>query len=279
MNLTHEQLLDLLPEFLALYARRPFPSNDGGMAFNHSFALFATIHTLEPELIIESGIWRGHSTWLIEQAAPDTPIVCFDPVQSRIEHHAANATYHSHDFADHDWSKTETADALCLFDDHQNAMARLIDMRWWGFRHALFDDNFPCGRGDAYSLRKARSGCGHPGLTIWPYSKGGLKHRIRRVIDERALRKFMPRQFMLRDPNDVDKAALKRNLDVYYEFPPVLRRETTRWGDSWTGPNESEPALLEMESLPPAFEALRELADVDDYDHFSYVFMCYAHLR
>ena len=64
-----------LPEFIEVYRRRPIRDNAGGMGLNHSFATWFILRQMQPRLVVESGVWRGHSTWLIEQAAPDAEIV------------------------------------------------------------------------------------------------------------------------------------------------------------------------------------------------------------
>ncbi|MHB8840028.1 MAG: hypothetical protein ACYC7F_13885, partial [Gemmatimonadaceae bacterium] len=166
--LTRQQLLDLLPEFVARYPARPIGNNEGGMHFNHAFAAFAVARHLMPRTIVESGVWKGQSTWLFEQACPQARLVCLDPNPGVREYSSPRAEYRTDDFALLDWSGVERESALCFFDDHQNCFQRLIEMKWWGFRRAIFEDNFPCGEGDCYSLRHALAGFGHPHLQMSP---------------------------------------------------------------------------------------------------------------
>lgn len=72
--ITRQALLELLPAFAELYAARPIAVNDGGMHFNHAFAAFALARHLAPPVIIESGVWKGQSTWLFEQACPQNAL-------------------------------------------------------------------------------------------------------------------------------------------------------------------------------------------------------------
>jgi len=67
-----------LDKFCEIYASRPIQDNTGGMGFNHSFALWKMLRVLNPDLVIESGIWKGHSTWLIETTLPNAKIISFD---------------------------------------------------------------------------------------------------------------------------------------------------------------------------------------------------------
>lgn len=66
---TREEIIDSLDEFSAIYADRPIQDNKGGMKAPHMFAVWFMTRKLSPDLIVESGIWRGQSTWLLEQAS------------------------------------------------------------------------------------------------------------------------------------------------------------------------------------------------------------------
>ena len=68
------ELHSYLDEFLKIYKNRPFPDNAGGMGLNHSFALYSLIKKLKIKKVYESGIYKGHSTWLIEQINKDIQI-------------------------------------------------------------------------------------------------------------------------------------------------------------------------------------------------------------
>ena len=54
----------------------------------------------------------------------------------------------------------QLADHWCFFDDHQNAYKRLQQCKWFGFRHVVFEDNYPSGQGDSYSLKQAFANAG-----------------------------------------------------------------------------------------------------------------------
>src|SRR5262245_60929337 len=92
-----------IEEFLAIYELRPIHPNVGGMRFNHSFATWFILKTLKPHFVIESGVWRGHSTWLIEQACPHARLFCLDLDFSKLMYRSAKATYLNKDFAECGW--------------------------------------------------------------------------------------------------------------------------------------------------------------------------------
>ncbi len=266
-------------DFLEIYPRRPIAENSGGMGLNHCFGLFAILRHLRPSVVIESGVWRGQSTWVIEQAVPDARIVCIDPRPDLREYTSRAARYETLDFSGIDWSETDTEDAVCFFDDHQNAYARLMELRWWGFRRAVFEDNFPVGQGDNYSLRHIMSSVGHPRIQMSPaFSPRGRRLREQRREEEVLMRHYW-RQQMIRVPNSVDRAALDRNLAVYLETPPILLDDTNSWGGLWEGDyRPSSPALFDR---PEDSEALaRVISSLPDLGlELQYTYMAYVELR
>ena len=153
---------EAIAEFAEMYARRPMPDNLGGMAFNHCFAVWFVLRTVKPPLVIESGVFQGQGTWLIEQACPDSQIVCLDVTFDYLKWRSAKASYIAQDFCQVDWSSYDLSAAIAIFDDHQNAYRRLKEMSWFGLRQAIFEDNFPVGEGDCYSPRHILAGVGHP---------------------------------------------------------------------------------------------------------------------
>ena len=73
-----EDILEELKLFIELYKNRPIKTNIHGMMFPHMFAVFFILRKLKPEFIIESGVYKGQSTWLIEKTLPQTEILSID---------------------------------------------------------------------------------------------------------------------------------------------------------------------------------------------------------
>jgi hypothetical protein len=64
-----------LVNFLKLYQKRPIKNNIHGMRINHMFSLYFILKKIRPNFVIESGVYRGQSTWLIEKTLPKTKII------------------------------------------------------------------------------------------------------------------------------------------------------------------------------------------------------------
>ncbi len=150
---TREQMLADLDAFAALYARRPVRDNQGGMRAPHMFAAWFMARRLRPALIVESGVWKGQGTWLLEQACPDAELVCIDIDLSRRQYVSPRARYSTQDFSLHAW-EGDMGRALAFFDDHQDAPARLEQSLRAGIRDLIFEDNYPPGQGDCVSLKQ-----------------------------------------------------------------------------------------------------------------------------
>jgi hypothetical protein len=147
-----EALLESLREFAPLFEHRPF-DNVQGLRGVSAFALYWFVRRLAPSTIVEVGVWRGFSTWLLEQAAPSAAVHCFDPIFF-LEHliprwrmgrvyRSPRARYSSQDFSCAPIREIAGGqeDALAFFDDHQDKLPRLRQCAAAGIRHVVFDDN------------------------------------------------------------------------------------------------------------------------------------------
>ncbi|MFC6713181.1 hypothetical protein [Branchiibius cervicis] len=143
---TREQMTADVQEFAELYSKRPLQQNTGGMGAPHMFATWFIARRLAPEFIVESGIWRGQSTWLLEQACPDAEIHSIDLYLDKRIYISPRVHYHDSDFTEIDWTDIAGPRALVFFDDHQDAYNRLMQSYWFGFEHVIFEDNYPLGK-------------------------------------------------------------------------------------------------------------------------------------
>ena len=129
--------------FFDLYDQRPVKDNKGGSGFNDSLWLFCAARALAPDLIVESGVFRGHSTWLLRQACPEAEIHSFDPDLTNLVHRDPRGGLYDVDWTDKPLPSSQGRRALIFFDDHVNQARRVREAQERGFRDLLFDDNFP----------------------------------------------------------------------------------------------------------------------------------------
>lgn len=247
-----EAMLAALPEFLELHARLPIENNHGGMRAPHLFGAWFMLRELRPTHVVESGVFKGLGTWLIEQAAPAARIFSIDPDLSQREYRSERATYETRDFSATSWELPRETTVL-FFDDHQNALERVKLAEERGFQHLVFEDNYPAGHGDCYSLKRALMG--EP-----PPADKSLAGRAKALLSG------------LGGSAESPEAYLERVLETYFEFPPVVRAARTRWDKPWDEEHYPTPAALLERPVTDAERAFEAHAT-------SYTWICYARLR
>lgn len=232
---TREAMVAALPEFASLYEMRPIRHNQGGMGIVHLFLSWFVLKTLQPTHIIESGVFQGLGTWVFEQAVPNAELHCIDLNLSRLVFKSPRARYYQQDFATVDWSELPRETTLLFFDDHQNAVERIKNVKWFGFRQLMFEDNFPPLHGDCYSLKMAFAESG------FTPTFGTMRHRVKLKLTGETPAAI--------PPNKVDAKYLVQNLETYQELPPVFRAPKNMWGEVWNQENfpTPEPLLLKVE--------------------------------
>lgn len=180
-----QDLKDALIEFAVLYEQRPLKDNHGGMLAPQMFFTWFIVKRLQPKFIIESGVYKGQSTWLLEQAAPQAQIISLDPNPQLRVYISPKVIYKVRDFSRIDWSFLDPKETVCFFDDHYG-LDRIKECYARGFKHILYEDNYPIPGGNQY----------HP-------SGNGLSPKA-----------------AFKEKNQ-DAAFLYRVIKTYYEFPPI----------------------------------------------------------
>jgi hypothetical protein len=264
---SREDMTAKLEEFSSLYEDRPIKDNAGGMLSSHMFLAWFALQALKPKSIVESGVWLGQGTWFFARACPEAELYCIEPNLDRIQYRSNRAEYFSRDFSSIDWSHLPKNETVLFFDDHQNAYERAKTAKWFGFKHLIFEDNYPPSQGNCYSLKKVFA---HSGLKVTPAYSGSLKAKLKRKIRTvLGVSDFGPREI---PPNDVDAKYLRQNLEAYYEFPPIFKAERTRWGDVWNDDNYPTPDPL-LRAVEREYQ--RRYMNEASY----YTWMCYARLK
>ncbi len=239
---------EIIDEFMSVYAKRPIIDNHGGMMSTHIFWTWYALRKICPRVVIESGVFKGQGTWIIRKACPEAEIISIDPDLSQREYIDSQSTYFSEDFGLINWDDvlkgTDFKDALCFFDDHQNAYRRIQEMYWMGFKKAIFEDNYPIKRGDCYSIKKVLS------------ESGFISSDSNLVIP----------------PNNTHSSYLKKHVKTYYTFPPLVKDKYTRWGDEW----DDDFYLTESPVLSKQNESKYPLLVKDAK---TYNWMCYVELK
>jgi len=101
-------------------------------------------------------------------------------------------------------------------------------------------------------------------------TKWGFQHLIFEDNYPRSQGDCVSLKTVLENAGDEAETA-RKFLDVYYEFPPVVKGDKTRWGDVWTDDEyPTKPPLLEEKST-----------SMEDFfeGYENYTWICYAKLK
>lgn len=234
-----------LNEFLEIYRNRPIKNNTGGMKSPHMFNAWYIIKKLQPDIIIESGVWKGQGTWFFENASPNSDIISIDPYPQFREYTSNKAKYITEDFLSINWSnKIKTLNSLVFFDDHQSCIERIKHCKKHNLQRMIFEDNYPYNQGDCYSPKKI--------LSQQSY-----------VIDNSKGKKTY-------DHNQEDYKYLINNIDTYQEMPPIFTESFTRWGDLWDFRHNTPRPLLNKNQSTNYLDLFEERLD--------YTWICYIEM-
>jgi len=119
------KLLKNIKVYDQLFKEKPISDLTGGMGYNNGLILYILFSHYQPRVSVESGVWRGFTTYLIDNAiCEDSKIYCFDINLSRNEYLSKKANYYENDITlckELDLSKVDIA----FFDDHISMYERL----------------------------------------------------------------------------------------------------------------------------------------------------------
>lgn len=229
---SNNDILNELDNFINIYEKRPIKNNKGGMLFPQMFSFFFLLKKLKPELIIESGVYKGQSTWLIENTLPNSEIISLDIDLSKREFISKKALYSTKDFRFHNFSNIPE-NTLVFFDDHVNHIERIIESKFFNIKHIVLEDNNSPGNGDFQTIKQLYNNHiynHNPGIlslikTSFFFNKIILKKIFNKSYNAKYdIDKISKR---IRDGNNDEDwfENINKIIDCYYEFPPLAKYE------------------------------------------------------
>lgn len=140
-----EQHFDLESEiarFYRAYLDSPFTRFSGGSRIGNLLWLDLIAKWTLPQVVVDSGTYRGASAWALSQGAPKARILSFDIDLSRLVLRSENVEYVEADWTSFDFGIFEKKRSFCYFDDHVDQGRRLREAADRGFPLAIYDDDF-----------------------------------------------------------------------------------------------------------------------------------------
>lgn len=128
-------------EYEKIYRDSPVKHLGSGFGFNEGLYLFSFLKITKPTDVIESGVMRGFSTYIIEKATKNnTRIHCYDISFNRLEYKSKKAIYNKCDIS----IKTPAFlgnNIFAIWDDHVSHYDRLQFSFAKKIKYNLFDDD------------------------------------------------------------------------------------------------------------------------------------------
>ncbi|WP_075485702.1 hypothetical protein [Candidatus Pelagibacter communis] len=228
-NLKHK-----FKSFLKIYNSRPIKDNTSGMRIDHCFAVYCLLKKIKPTNVIESGVWRGQTTWLIRNTLKKANIFSIDIDLSNRKIIYDDVIYYNKDISKINWHKLNKSKTLVIFDDHVCFSKRIGFLIKNNFKHIIFDDNLPNGFSPYYSPK------------IIYEKKYLIKKRFIKYSNLKRLIKFLTNFYILGNKKNFNirfnKSFLKvvyppkinpklnklfnkfiYKTELYFEFPPLIK--------------------------------------------------------
>ena len=138
-----KKIIHLIKEHDKIFYRKNKISNNyGGMGFNNSLFIFIFLCHLDIDLIIESGVWKGYSTYLFDKYPKKVKKISFDINLDELEYLSKKTEYCEFDISNYDFKKIrEYKKVLAFYDDHISQYDRLKLSSDKKFSYLIFDDD------------------------------------------------------------------------------------------------------------------------------------------
>ncbi len=137
------KILNLIIKHDKIFYKKNFIENNyGGMGFNNSLFIFIFLCHLDIDLIIESGVWKGYSTYLFDKYPKKIKKILFDINFDELKYISKSAEYCEFDITKYEFKKIKKfKKVLAFYDDHVSQYDRLKLSFEKNFSYLIFDDD------------------------------------------------------------------------------------------------------------------------------------------
>ena len=130
-----------IDEYCEVFQKSPIKELGSGFGFNEGLFLYCIIKVINPNLVIESGIMKGFTTYLIDAAVSNNcKLKCYDISFENIEYKSKKANYFQQDI-NQDPPNLKNKKVLAFWDDHTSQLDRLEFSIKNKIKFNLFDDD------------------------------------------------------------------------------------------------------------------------------------------
>ena len=130
-----------LDEFDYVFNKSPIKEHESGFGYNEGVFFYTLLKIINPEIVIESGVMKGFTTYLIDTATDDNcKIYSYDINFENNMFNSKKATYINTDITNKIPS-IKNKKTVALWDDHTSQMDRLKFSQEYNIQYNFFDDD------------------------------------------------------------------------------------------------------------------------------------------
>lgn len=136
-------VLHAVSEYQKLFYKCPINENSGGINFTSGLNIFVIPFLLKPDIIVESGVFQGKSSYFLKMGTPQSNMYCFDINFKNLKYRDGKIKYFEKNWMELNLCCQKNQIGFCFFDDHVNQALRLTQAHQRGFKSMIFDDSWP----------------------------------------------------------------------------------------------------------------------------------------
>ena len=141
LKYTKNQLVKYVKEFESVFMQSPIKEHESGFGYNEGVFFYSILRIINPELVIESGVMKGFTTYLIDVATDnDCKIYSYDINFDNKVFNSKKAKYINSDISTQ-IPLIKNKRAVALWDDHTSQLDRLKFSQEHDIEFNFFDDD------------------------------------------------------------------------------------------------------------------------------------------
>ena len=141
LTFKNKDINKFVEKYCEVFKNSPIKELGSGFGFNEGLILYCIIKVINPNLVIESGIMKGFTTYLIDAAvSKNCKLKCYDISFENIKYKSKKADYFKHDINQNP-PDLKNKKVLAFWDDHTSQLDRLEFSIKNKIKFNLFDDD------------------------------------------------------------------------------------------------------------------------------------------
>ena len=124
-----KKLIKIIKEHDKIYYKlNPIENNSGGIGYNNSLYLYVFLKNIKINLMIESGVWQGFTSYIIDNAKKGIKNIKFDINFDKLIYKSNQAEYNEFDIKEYNFKnkKKYLKNSVAFFDDHYSQLDRFL---------------------------------------------------------------------------------------------------------------------------------------------------------